>query len=91
MSDVTVCNPLLRTPLSIIVDDSCPVVNLTYFWMRQRTKWRKKFHPDSEPNRWAREPGLLDLVPPTIPADFARKWGEWCGEEGIRGKFSFIP
>ncbi len=27
----------------------------------------------------------------TIPADFAREWGEWCWENGIKGKFSLIP
>jgi hypothetical protein len=26
-----------------------------------------------------------------VPADFAREWGEWCGEQGIRGKFSMVP
>ncbi len=33
---VAVRNPLLRTPLALIVDDSCPVINLTYFWITQR-------------------------------------------------------
>lgn len=30
---VTVCNPLLRTPLALIIDDSCPVINKAYYWM----------------------------------------------------------
>jgi len=91
MPEAAACNPLLRTPLSIIIDDSCPVVNLTYYWMHQRKAWKKKFHPDAPADKWERDPALVDAVPPTIPSDFARKWGEWCGEEGIRGKFSFIP
>ena len=30
-------------------------------------------------------------MPKTIPAAFAAQWGEWCGAQGIRGKFSLIP
>jgi len=87
----TVCNPLLRTPLSLIVDDSCPVINLTYYWIRQRHAWKARHHPGEPPDRWEGDPTKLDRVPPTIPSDFARRWGEWCGEEGIRGKFSLVP
>lgn len=84
--NVTVCNPLRRTPLSLIVDDSCPVINLTYYWMRQRREWKKKHDPSAPPDRWK-----LEAVPQTIPAEFANKWAGWCGEQGVRGKFSLIP
>ena len=87
---VTTCNPLLRTPLSLIIDDSCPVINLTYYWMHQWLAWRPKHRPDLKPARWEGDPRVPNLSK-TIPADFAKKWGEWCGEQGIRGKFSFIP
>jgi len=87
----TVCNPLLRTPLALIVDDSCPVINLTYYWIRQRHAWKARHQPGVPPERWEGDPRKLKLVPPTIPADFARTWGEWCGEQGVRGKFSLIP
>jgi hypothetical protein len=30
-------------------------------------------------------------MPNTVAASFAARWGEWCGEQGIRGKFSMIP
>jgi hypothetical protein len=33
---VEVCNPLRRTPLSLIIDDSCPVINKAYYWIKQR-------------------------------------------------------
>ena len=29
-------NPLCRVPVSMILDDSCPVVNLSHFWIRLR-------------------------------------------------------
>ena len=88
---VTVCNPLLRTPLSILVDDSCPVVNLTHYWIQQRHAWKQRHTPDAA---WRSLDGHIEKlgsVPPTIPASFAAKWGEWCGEQGIRGKFSLVP
>lgn len=88
---VTVCNPLLRTPLSLLVDDSCPVVNLTYFWIRQRQAWLAKVQPDAPFRAGNGDPAKLHLVPETIPATFARKWGEWCAESGVKGKFSMVP
>lgn len=88
---VTTCNPLLRTPLSLIVDDSCPVINLAWFWIRQRQRWLAEYTPNAPFRPSNGDPARLHLVPETIPADFARKWGEWCGEQGIRGKFSLVP
>ena len=88
---VSVCNPLLRTPLSLIVDDSCPVVNLTYHWIRQRHAWKARHQPGVAPDRWEGDPRKVASVVPTIPAEFARRWAEWCGAEGIRGKFSLVP
>ncbi len=88
---VTVCNPLLRTPLSLLVDDSCPVVNLTYYWIRQRQAWLAKYKPDAPFWRGNGDPSKLHLVPATIPAAFAQKWGAWCAESGVKGKFSMVP
>jgi hypothetical protein len=88
---ITVCNPLRRTPLALIVDDSCPVINLTYYWIRQRQIWLAHHRPHAAPRASDGDPAKLGRVPQTIPADFAIKWGEWCGEQGIRGKFSMVP
>lgn len=89
--NVTVCNPLLRTPLSLIIDDSCPVINKAYYWIQQRHDWRLRHHPDSKPGGWEVHYDKLDRMPNRIPAAFAAEWGEWCGEQGIRGKFTMIP
>lgn len=89
--NITVCNPLLRTPLSLIIDDSCPVINKAYFWIKQRHEWRIRHHPNSPPMGWERHYDIVESMPNAIPADFAKKWGEWCAEQGIRGKFSMIP
>jgi len=87
----TVCNPLLRTPLSLIIDDSCPVINMAYYWIQEHHDWRVRLHPDTQPSGWETHYDKLGVMPKAIPADFAARWGEWCGEQGIRGKFSMVP
>ena len=89
--NITVCNPLLRTPLSLIVDDACPVINLTYYWIHQRHAWKARYRPGVPPERWEGNAAQLKKIPPTIPADFAWEWAEWCWENGVKGKFSLIP
>jgi hypothetical protein len=88
---VTVCNPLLRTPLALIIDDSCPVINKAYYWIQQRHDWRLKHEPDSAPSGWEVHYDKLGSMPNTIPAAFAERWGQWCGEQGIKGKYSMVP
>ncbi len=88
---VRICNPLLRTPLSLIVDDSCPVINLTYYWIQQRHGWKAKHKPNVPPDRWEGDAAQHKNMPNTIPADFAWEWAEWCWENGVKGKFSLIP
>jgi len=70
---ITIENPLCRVPVSMILDDSCPVVNLSHFWIRL--------------NRHIR----TDDMPVEIPVAFVRKFGEWCADRGVKGKFSFVP
>ncbi len=89
--NAAVCNPLLRTPLSLIIDDSCPVINKARYWIQQRHEWRLRHEPDKPPTGWEKHYDKLGQMPNTIPAAFVEKWGEWCGEQGIRGKFSMIP
>ncbi|MBX3012163.1 MAG: hypothetical protein KF832_11685 [Caldilineaceae bacterium] len=86
-----VCNPLLRTPLALIVDDSCPVINLNHFWIKQRHAWHARHRPGLPTREGDGDLNKLHRVPPTIPADFAVKWAEWCGEQGVKGKFSMVP
>jgi len=67
-----------RVPLSIIFDDSTVLVNLNYFWMRDRNP------VDGENRRW-------EDVPIVHPESFTREFAEWCLENGVRGKFSVVP
>ena len=89
--NITICNPLLRTPLSLIVDDSCPVINLTYYWIQQRHAWKARHQPGVPPDYWEGNAAQLKKIAPTIPADFGEEWAEWCWENGVKGKFSLIP
>ena len=88
---ISVCNPLHRTPLALIIDDSCPVINLGSYWIEQRAAWRAQNQPDIAAGKWEGELARVASVPRTIPAAFADKWGVWCGEAGVKGKFSMIP
>ena len=67
-----------RVPLSIIFDDSTVLVNLNYFFMRDRNL------VDGENRRWQE-------VPVVHPESFVREFAEWCLEHGVRGKFSVVP
>ena len=67
-----------RVPLSIIFDDSTLLVNLNYFFMRDRNL------VDGEARRW-------EDVPVVHPESFTREFAEWCLEHGVRGKYSVVP
>ena len=77
---VAVINPRGRVPVSLIIDDSTCLVNLAHFGIPQ-------FHevfPDQYHQPWK-------TLPREIPDAFVRRFGEWCAERGIKGKYSLIP
>ena len=67
-----------RVPLSLIIDDSTVLVNLNYFWLRDRIV------ATGEDRRW-------EDVPVVHPESFTRDFAEWCLVNGVRGKFSVVP
>ncbi len=67
-----------RVPISLIVDDSTVLVNLNYFFMRDRNL------VDGQDRRW-------EDVPVVHPESFTREFAEFCLEKGVRGKFSVVP
>ncbi len=80
---VQVLNPRDRVPLSFIIDDSTCLVNLNKFAIPQFAA----AHADG---------GIYTRYdwrtwPDEIPDDFVRKFGEWCGEHGVKGKYSIVP
>lgn len=76
---VEISRPALdRVPLSIIFDDSTLLVNLNYFFMRDRNPI------DGQRRRW-------EDVPVVHPESFTREFAEYCLDEGVKGKFSVVP
>jgi len=77
--EVEICRHALdRVPLSLIIDDSTALVNLNYFFLRDRNAHR------GEQQRW-------EDIPVATPESFTREWAEWCHGAGVRGKFSVVP
>jgi len=79
---LTIVNPRNRVPVSFIIDDSTCLVNLAHFAMPQFSEtWPDRKDYQKPWWTWPRE----------IPDSFVRKFGEWCAERGIKGKYSIVP
>ena len=80
---ITVLNPRGRVPVSLIIDDSTCLVNLNRFAMPQFDLAHGGANPAyKKPWRdW----------PAEIPDRFVRKFGEWCADHGVKGKYSIVP
>lgn len=81
--DVGVLNPRERVPVSFIIDDSTCLVNLNKFAMPQFDAAFQGTNPvyHRDWRSW----------PDEIPDDFVRAFGSWCGEQGVKGKYSVVP
>jgi len=80
---VTVLNPRARVPVGLIIDDSTCLVNLNRFAM-----------PQFDAAYAGQNPAYLKPWrewPAEIPDAFVRKFGEWCGSHGVKGKYSIVP
>ncbi|HEX8914250.1 MAG TPA: twin-arginine translocation signal domain-containing protein [Humisphaera sp.] len=79
---VAVLHPRGRVPLSFIIDDSTCLVNMGAYCMPQfNAAWPQNPVYWRKWKEWPRE----------IPDAFVREFGEWCGEQGVRGKYSIVP
>lgn len=67
-----------RVPISLIIDDSTLLVNLNYFFIRDRNI------ATGENMRW-------EDIPMSHPESFTREFAEWCLDNGVKGKFSVVP
>jgi hypothetical protein len=76
----TVMNPFNRVPVSLIIDDSTCLVNMAHFGIPQFAE----VFPDQYKQDWRR-------LPREIPDSFVREFGEWCIENGMKGKYSIVP
>jgi len=79
-ADVKVLNPRNRVPMSLIIDDSTCLVNLAHFGIPHFAEaWPNNYKQD-----WRK-------LPREIPDSFVRKFGEWCRDNGVKGKYSIVP
>lgn len=81
--EITVLNPGTRVPVSLIIDDSTCLVNLNRFAMPQFDEafgGRNKAYV-RDWRSW----------PAEIPDSFVRRFGIWCAEQGVKGKYSIVP
>ena len=77
---VQILNPCGRVPVSLIIDDSTCLVNLAHFGIPQFAQvFRDNYQQD-----WR-------SLPREIPDSFVRKFGQWCREHGVKGKYSVVP
>jgi len=80
---ILVLNPRCRVPVGLIIDDSTCLVNLNRFAMPQFDAAHKGMNPAYKKD-WRSWPA-------EIPDSFVRKFGEWCAENGVKGKYSVVP
>jgi hypothetical protein len=78
--EVEVINPRNRVPVSFIIDDSTALVNMAYYGIPQF----KEVFPDQYKQDWRK-------LPQEIPDDFVREFRDWCGKNGVKGKYSMVP
>ncbi|MFC1635371.1 hypothetical protein ACFL5Z_11060 [Planctomycetota bacterium] len=79
-ADVTVLNPQNRVPVSFIIDDSTCLVNMAHFGIPHfATAWPDRYKQD-----WR-------ILPREIPDSFVLKFGQWCREHNVKGKYSIVP
>lgn len=79
--EVEPLNPFGRIPVSWIIDDSTCLVNLNHFSIPQfRAAWDNTRYDQD----WR-------AMPREIPDSFVRKFGDWCAENGVKGKYSIVP
>lgn len=77
-----VLHPRNRVPLSFVIDDSTCLVNMGHFCTPQFAA--------AFPNRAEYQRPWQDW-PREIPDAFVREFGEWCADQGVRGKYSVVP
>ena len=77
---VEVLNPFNRVPVSLIIDDSTCLVNMAYYGIPQFGE----VFPDQYKQDWRK-------LPREIPDSFVREFGEWCHDNGVKGKYSIVP
>ena len=81
-TEVRVVLPRGRVPLSFVIDDSTCLVNMGHYCTPQfATAWPQRAEYKKPWKQWPRE----------IPDAFVRQFGQWCADNGVKGKYSIVP
>lgn len=81
-TSVEIMLPRNRVPLSFVIDDSTCLVNMGHYCTPQFAEaWPTRAEYQKPWRTWPRE----------IPDSFVQEFGQWCGEHGVRGKYSIVP
>lgn len=79
-NSVEVLNPKNRVPVSLIIDDSTTLVNMAHYGIPQFAE----VFPNNYKQDWRK-------LPREIPDSFVREFGQWCIDNGVKGKYSIVP
>ncbi len=79
-SGIEVDLPCGEVPMSFIIDDSTPLVNLAHFAIPQFAE----VFPNNYKQDWR-------SLPREIPDSFVREFAGWCRDHGVKGKYSVVP
>ncbi|MEO0973038.1 MAG: hypothetical protein AAFX85_08070 [Pseudomonadota bacterium] len=83
--EITVLNPYGRVPVSFIIDDSTCLVNMGHYCLPQfQEAWGRRERGDRYDKPWR-------SWPREIPDAFVRQFGEFCRDQGVKGKYSIVP
>lgn len=79
---IQILHPRNRVPVSFFIDDSTCLVNTGHFCMPQFAEaWPNQVIYRRPWKDWPRE----------IPDAFVREFGQWCADNGVKGKYSLVP
>jgi hypothetical protein len=82
---VTVLNPHGQVPVSFIIDDSTTLVNMGHYCLPQFAEaWSSSKGPERFDVPW-------QSWPKEIPDSFVLEFGQFCREQGVKGKYSIVP
>ena len=93
ISDVAAERPLCRSPVSILVDDSTPVINPLYYFASTVPRGSTSYHYVSKGGKWYFDSDSTFAHPicRTVDPRFVREFAKWVGETEVRGKTSVVP
>jgi hypothetical protein len=85
--------PRNRCPITLLIDDSTPIINPLYYFASQVPKNAVDYHYKKSVDKWYfdSDSNLKYPIPDTIDQEFVREFAELVDSNEVRGKISVIP